>query len=265
MFSDSLKIEQIVHVMSEIESKYYSNPKHNINVTTTDENYTELDKNELVKIVNEQNKQINTVQYILTENDYTISVIFQFLNENVGPNGNYNLMLDNKSDNEEIERMLWEKLELKKYKFSIGQPAEKQMIVSPLFTERNFDKKTNKCFVLMPFTEAWSDRVWGKIKEILVNEDLVCERADNLFGHDILEDIWKAINESEYIIADITTRNPNVFYEIGIAHTLGKKVILLTQKVTDIPFDFKRYRHIIYEDNVDGFKILEIEIPKYLE
>lgn len=99
----------------------------------------------------------------------------------------------------------------------------------------------------------------------LEREGFSFSRADSLYGHNILEDIWIAINESSLIIADITSRNPNVFYEIGIAHTLGKKVILLTQKVTDIPFDFKNYRHIIYEDNVDGFNILNVELPNYLK
>jgi nucleoside 2-deoxyribosyltransferase len=91
-----------------------------------------------------------------------------------------------------------------------------------------------------------------------------CKRADNLFGHNILNDIWLAINRAEVIIADITSRNPNVFYEIGIAHTIGKKVILLSQKKEDIPFDFLHYRHILYEDNTDGIKLLENLLPKFL-
>ena len=73
-----------------------------------------------------------------------------------------------------------------------------------------------------------------------------------------MEDVWKGINEANIVIADITNRNPNVFYELGIAHTLGKKVILLTQHIEDIPFDLKRYRIIEYEDNIDGYDKLEI-------
>jgi nucleoside 2-deoxyribosyltransferase len=66
-------------------------------------------------------------------------------------------------------------------------------------------------------------------------------------------DIWKGILKARIVIADITDRNPNVFYELGIAHTLGKPVILLTQKLTDIPFDLNRFRHIVYQDNLDGY------------
>lgn len=139
-----------------------------------------------------------------------------------------------------------------------------KMEVNPIFKERKFVNQNKNCFILMPFTEKWSDRLYKEIKKIVENNGFSCSRADDLYGQNILEDIWIAINESSCIIADITTKNPNVFYEIGIAHTLGKKVILLTQAVSDIPFDFKNYRLIIYEDNVDGFGKLNQELPKYL-
>jgi hypothetical protein len=59
------------------------------------------------------------------------------------------------------------------------------------------------------------------------------------------------------VVADITGRNPNVFYELGIAHTYGQRVVLLAQGTEDIPFDLQRFRHILYEDNSDGYKALE--------
>ncbi len=137
--------------------------------------------------------------------------------------------------------------------------------VNPVFRARSFDPKTNYCFILMPFGKKWSNRVLKKLKEIMNEYNYKVKRADDLYGHNILEDIWIAINEASIIIADITSKNANVMYEIGIAHTLGKNVILLTQSTDDIPFDFKQYRHIVYEDNADGFQILEESLPKYLE
>ena len=50
----------------------------------------------------------------------------------------------------------------------------------------------------------------------------------------------------------MTGRNPNVFYETGYAHALGKHVILLTQEAKDIPFDLKHYQHIIYAKRILG-------------
>ena len=124
--------------------------------------------------------------------------------------------------------------------------------------------RVNEAFVLMPFTLGWSNRVWQRIKEISHEQNFGCKRADDIYGHNILEDIWTAINESAVIIADVTGRNPNVMYEVGIAHTLGKSVILLTQEVNDIPFDFRGYRHIDYTDDVDGFAKLTRELPNFL-
>jgi len=52
----------------------------------------------------------------------------------------------------------------------------------------------------------------------------------------------------------MTGRNPNVFYEVGYAHALGKTVILLTRNTDDIPFDLKHYPHIIYGGSIAGLK-----------
>jgi len=116
----------------------------------------------------------------------------------------------------------------------------------------------------MPFSEDWSDRVNKRIKKVLSSFKIEHKRADNLYGENVLEDIWIAINEASLIIAETTGKNPNVFYEIGIAHTLGKNVIILTQNIEDIPFDFRMYRHIEYKDNVDGFNKLESELKKFI-
>jgi hypothetical protein len=117
----------------------------------------------------------------------------------------------------------------------------------------------------MPFSEKWSDRIWEKVlRPICRNLNLEAIRADDLYGYDIVEDIWRGVNEANIIIADITNRNPNVFYELGIVHTLGKNGILLTQNLVDIPFDLKRYRVIEYEDNIDGYERLESGLIKTL-
>lgn len=137
--------------------------------------------------------------------------------------------------------------------------------IDPVFASRQFNLKPNTCFLVMPFTASWSERVHKHVARILRRVGYTVIRADDLYGHDVLEDIWRALNESEVVIADTTGKNPNVFYEVGIAHTLGKRTILISQDATDIPFDFRRFRHIIYQDNVDGFALLTRELPRYLE
>ena len=115
----------------------------------------------------------------------------------------------------------------------------------------------------MPFTQNWSDDIWNLvIKEAIISTGLNPIRADDLYGKDIMEDVWSGILRSRLIIADTTGLNPNVFYELGIAHTLGKDVILLTQDVSDIPFDLNRYRHIIYQNNIQGGEKLKKDLAK---
>ena len=69
-------------------------------------------------------------------------------------------------------------------------------------------------------------------------------------------DIWSAINAARIIVADCTGRNPNVMYEIGLAHAIGKYTILLAQSIRDVPFDLRHLRYIIYSNTPDGLIIL---------
>jgi hypothetical protein len=80
----------------------------------------------------------------------------------------------------------------------------------------------------------------------------------------VIEDIWVAINSAKVIIADCTGRNPNVFYELGMAHTIGKEVVLITQDIDDIPFDVRHIRFIVYEYTPRGMKEFEVQLKKTL-
>ena len=139
------------------------------------------------------------------------------------------------------------------------------MQVFPVFQARQFKPTdNNSVFLLMPFGEVWSVRLWDQIRAISKSVGYSCRRADELFGHDILEDIWSGINEASVILADVTGRNPNVMYEVGICHTLGKNVVLLTQNPSDIPTDFQRFRHTAYTDDPQGFVSLAEVLSKFL-
>jgi len=73
----------------------------------------------------------------------------------------------------------------------------------------------------------------------------------------VMERIWVLINKSRLLVADLTDKNSNVFYELGIAHTIGKDVIMISQKEEDIPFDIRHLPYIIYKDDKDGRKELK--------
>jgi nucleoside 2-deoxyribosyltransferase len=81
----------------------------------------------------------------------------------------------------------------------------------------------------------------------------------------ILEDILRDMLESEVIIAEITSGNPNVFYELGYAHALGKQTILLADRATaELPFDIRGYRVIFYENTIKGKPDVERELEEHL-
>lgn len=106
-------------------------------------------------------------------------------------------------------------------------------------------------FVLMPFSDEFVDVYKLGIKPACDEAGGYCERLDDqIFHESMLERIYNQINKADLIIADMTGRNPNVFYEVGYAHALGKKVILLTQRADDIPFDLKHYPHIVYSGSI---------------
>jgi hypothetical protein len=102
-------------------------------------------------------------------------------------------------------------------------------------------------FVLMPFDEAFDDAYKVGIKPACEAAGAYCERVDEqIFSERILDRVYNQIAKADIVVADMTGRNANVFYEVGYAHALGKLTILLTQNADDIPFDLKHFPHIIY-------------------
>lgn len=103
-------------------------------------------------------------------------------------------------------------------------------------------------FVLMPFDTAFTDVYQLGIKPACEKAGAYAERLDEqMFTENMLQRIYNQIAVAHIVVADMTGKNPNVFYEVGYAHALGKTVILLTQNKDDIPFDLKHYRHIVYQ------------------
>lgn len=106
-------------------------------------------------------------------------------------------------------------------------------------------------FVLMPFDSEFDDVYRIGIKEIARELDVVAERVDEqTYSETILERIYRQIEASDFVIADMTGKNPNVFYEVGYAHAKKKICILITKNADDIPFDLKHHRHLIYGDRL---------------
>lgn len=110
-------------------------------------------------------------------------------------------------------------------------------------------------FVLMPFKEEFSDVYQFGIKSACQEVGAYCSRIDEQsFTESIFERLFNQIARADIIVADMSGRNPNVFFEVGYAYALNKKVVLLAQNPTDIPFDLKIYPHIIYGSQIITLK-----------
>jgi ActR/RegA family two-component response regulator len=117
------------------------------------------------------------------------------------------------------------------------------------------DHPPKKCFVIMPFSKTrscdenqWRDIFDNTIKPAVEELGLnyVCTRANLVIGN-IIKDILDNLNKADVVIADMTDRNPNVFYELGVRHALRNTTVLITQNIDDIPFDLQHYAALQYD------------------
>lgn len=139
------------------------------------------------------------------------------------------------------------------------------IFVEPLFPRPYSLQNSADIFVLMPFTPELKPVYDDHLKKVCKSCELSVARADDFFTtHEVMNDVWTAIYLSRMVIADCSGRNPNVFYELGIAHTLGKPVVLLTQREDDVPFDIRHRRYIKYEFTPRGMAQLEESLSETL-
>ncbi len=115
---------------------------------------------------------------------------------------------------------------------------------------RTGEDEKETCFTIMPFG-GWFDQYYVDIyKPAIEAAGLVPRRADDLYRPGtIVHDIWEYTQGAKVILADLTGKNPNVFYELGLGHALAKPVILVTESISDVPFDLRALRMIDYDKN----------------
>lgn len=107
----------------------------------------------------------------------------------------------------------------------------------------------------MPFSSEFDDIYKFGIKETAKNIGIKAERVDEqIYAEGILSRIYSQIDQADLIIADMTGRNANVFYEVGYAHAKDKLCVHLTQDTGDIPFDLQHQRHIVYGGSIESLR-----------
>ena len=122
-------------------------------------------------------------------------------------------------------------------------------------------------FMIMPFGPDDLQVVYEDfLRPTLEARCLVtCVRADDIFGSGVvMDDIRRAIQEADIVIADLTGQNANVFYEVGIAHAVDKPVLLLAQSLDDVPFDLRHRRILIYDYSPRGCKRLTESLESHV-
>jgi hypothetical protein len=141
---------------------------------------------------------------------------------------------------------------------SSEQSEGRKVIFTPnIFDVPSEEVDPNLVSVIMPFQSS-SSPVYESIKLAASDSGLICSRADDIWNHStVIQDVFSLIFKSFIVVCDFTEKNPNVFYEAGIAHTLGKHVVPITQSEHDIPFDLQHHRYIKYLNNNEGVEELK--------
>ncbi len=119
-------------------------------------------------------------------------------------------------------------------------------------------------FVLIPFNPQY-EGVYQLVSSICSEIGLKAQRGDEEFlSGDIFPHIIRLLVRARIVVADVDGRNPNVFYELGIAQAIGKNTILIAKAPQDVPFDLKAKRLVIYEDEAQLRQRLSLELSRAL-
>lgn len=160
----------------------------------------------------------------------------------------------------EFSRNHWAIKEVDLYRFLLRnvRPRRQKPTVFQIAEHENIEPTLASA--MMPFDLSFN-QVYETISNVCQSVGLRCRRADNIWEHAaIIQDVVSLIDRSRIVICDCTGRNPNVFYEAGIAHTLGREVIIITQNEHDIPFDLRHLRYIRYLNNTQGLNELAVAL-----
>jgi hypothetical protein len=133
------------------------------------------------------------------------------------------------------------------------------------FSDIFAEPKSGTAFVIMKFESPYKELYTHVIKPVVKKLEFKVFNAGELFGRLILEDIVRGIVTARVVIAEVTPANKNVFYELGYAHAMNKPTILLAEKETELPFDTGGYRHILYENSIEGIARLKGALEDHLK
>jgi hypothetical protein len=110
----------------------------------------------------------------------------------------------------------------------------------------------------VPFAASLQPIYEVHLKAVAKSLSLTISRGDDISGTNaVIDDIWSSITSARIVVADFSKRNPNVFYEVGVAHTLGRPTVLLSQDIDDVPFNLRHIRTVVYSPTAEGLAAME--------
>jgi len=126
---------------------------------------------------------------------------------------------------------------------------------------RDSTSQPKRVFVVMPFAAEFDDVYILGIREVAERLEFTVDRADDIeHNENILDVVQQQIRDCDAIIADITGKNANVFYEVGYAHSAGTPTVLACRQGEDVPFDLRAINYISYSSIVDLREKLETRL-----
>jgi hypothetical protein len=152
----------------------------------------------------------------------------------------------------------------KKLDLSEKSGSKNRFLESVGINEMPKKSRNRNVFVLTPFHPRY-EKTYDLISSVCHKVGLKCSRGDEKFIRGgVLSHILKELTSASIVIANIDGRNPNVYYELGIAHALDKDVILISSSVEEVPFDLKSQRLIVWNQAEELEKELNATLTRIL-
>lgn len=263
----TFSLDRVAKLVAAISAKYLQKePPTAFLSTLRGETYPSLDLRQVRTVFQQHKGQVSFLLFGVNHSltGRTFSLMFQFEAPGHKPYGSLSMMWGDDQTHKMIRAVIWEQLQLRVYKAASKQteaevqpaPVAPKQEIAPVFSGKNFQVNQASALIAMPMEAYWSETLWVHIQQVLKSIGWDSIRSKPLYSKEVLEDNWSNLNEVELIIADLTYKHPDVFYKVGIAHTLGKKVILITQHARDLPGDFRRFPHVVYDNNIHGLQRL---------
>lgn len=163
-----------------------------------------------------------------------------------------------------LSHTCWTVCDVDLYKLLLRNQQKRSVNPRVFSLEAAYSQDENLVSIMMPFGAEFNS-VYSALQQSITSIGMSHVRADDIWEHHaIIQDIVNIIARAKVVICDCSGKNPNVFYEAGIAHAIGKEVILITQSEHDVPFDLRHIRYIRYLPNREGLGELSVALQTKL-